>query len=31
MDVKEFRKLCGSLSELTGPQLRELLTALSTR
>ncbi len=30
MDVKGFRKLCGSLNELTGPQLKELLSALKS-
>jgi hypothetical protein len=30
MDVKEFRKLCGSLNELTGPQLKDLLAALKS-
>lgn len=30
MDVKEFRKLCGSLKALTGPQLKELLLALKS-
>jgi transposase-like protein len=30
MDLREFRKLCGSLNELTGPQLKELLAALKS-
>ena len=30
MDVKEFRKLCGSLKALTGPQPKELLLALKS-
>ena len=30
MDVKGFRKFCGSLNELTGPQLKELLSALKS-
>ena len=28
MDAKSFRKLCASLGSLTGPQLKELWTAL---
>ncbi len=30
MDVKGFGKLCGSLNELTGPQLKELLSELKS-
>ncbi len=30
MDVKGFGKVCGSLNELTGPQLKELLSALKS-
>ncbi len=30
MDVKGFGKLFGSLNELTGPQLKELLSALKS-
>ena len=30
MDVKLFRRLCAALVDLTGPQLKELWTALNS-